>query len=388
MPIVRVSVSLPKYRLENGRTSSLQAEYLATTDKVRPDLFTGDPELWDAQIAQHALLLKLSHEAGLRAKFEQPGNIQVEPILVSEHGVVVNGNRRLAMWRELHYQDAVKYAHFGHIDVAVLSHCDEREIDKLEATLQIEEDIKADYEWHAEANMMRAKQKQHGFSNKELSELYKRKEAQIDELFDMRAYAEEYLASRKKRDHWSLVNGAEFAFRSLVRSRKGVQDAAKQELLRHLAFALIDKSDELGGRVYAIIPELADALPETTEALAKEFAVSKAPSEDESLDGLFGGGDPVSSGLELQITKVLESDANRDAARAVVLDIIEARKLIKKNSREAEYLLECCTKAHALLNAAAGRGLRPESVRDGVGKQLDEIDGLSRMIRDWLNKHA
>ena len=45
IPIIRVPIDLPKYRMVNGRTASLQAEYLAKNPKARADLFSGDPEL-------------------------------------------------------------------------------------------------------------------------------------------------------------------------------------------------------------------------------------------------------------------------------------------------------------------------------------------------------
>ena len=64
IPIIRVPIELPKYRLSNGRTSSLQAEYLAIKPNVRADLSTGDPELWDAQEAQHGLFVKAGQTVG------------------------------------------------------------------------------------------------------------------------------------------------------------------------------------------------------------------------------------------------------------------------------------------------------------------------------------
>ena len=120
LPIVRVPIELPKYRLANGRTSSLQAEYLAKNISVRDDIFSGDAELWDAQTAQHELLLLVVKKQDLRKTFEDPANKQIEPILLDEHGFVVNGNRRLCCWRDLYYQDSSRYGHFAYIDVAVL----------------------------------------------------------------------------------------------------------------------------------------------------------------------------------------------------------------------------------------------------------------------------
>jgi hypothetical protein len=140
IPIIRVPIDLPKYRMANGRTSSLQEEYLAKNPKVRPDLFSGDDELWDAQEIQHRLLLQYAEQSNLQGYFEDTKNTQVDPILLDENGFVVNGNRRLATWRELLFKQAEKYGHFLHIDVAILPHGTDRDIDRLEVKLQIEED--------------------------------------------------------------------------------------------------------------------------------------------------------------------------------------------------------------------------------------------------------
>ena len=87
-----VPAGLPKYRLENGRTVSLQAEWLADHSDERPDFFRGDPESDRAQEEQHNLLLKLIKGKGLREFFSNPANKQVDPVILDSHGFVVNGN--------------------------------------------------------------------------------------------------------------------------------------------------------------------------------------------------------------------------------------------------------------------------------------------------------
>lgn len=89
IPIIRVPIDLPKYRMANGRTTSLQAEYLARNPDAQPDLFSGDAELWDAQEVQHTLLLQLAKQSDLRRYFEDTSNKQVEPILLDENGFAV-----------------------------------------------------------------------------------------------------------------------------------------------------------------------------------------------------------------------------------------------------------------------------------------------------------
>ena len=388
LPIVRIPINLPKYRIANGRTASLQAEHLAKNSSVRKDLFSGDPELLDAQEAQHELLLKVIKQQDLQKLFEDPSNKQIEPILLDERGFVVNGNRRLCCWRNLLHGDAAKYGHFSYLDVVVLPHCDEKDIDRLEAWLQIQKDIKADYSWDARANMLLDKQRRDGFSNKELAELYGMKEGEITELVDMRGYADAYLRSRSKTDMWSLVSEHEEAFRKLVSSRPKIGDVGDQELFMEAAFALIDNPKEAGGRLYEQIPAILDSLDEVRDKLAEEFPV-QAPTTSAEVEELFGGGEVVSpSALSTPLSVEIRKDENTSKARRIIVEVIASQKELKKNSKAAEYLLDCCKKANAQLSAAVKEGLRPESNRSGVSKQLDAIEKSITHIRKHLEAHA
>jgi hypothetical protein len=389
IPIIRVPIDLPKYRMANGRTTSLQAEYLARNPDAKPDLFSGDAELWDSQEIQHTLLLKMAKQSDLRKYFEDTANKQVEPILLDENGFVVNGNRRLSTWRDLCHSDNSKYGHFLHIDIAVLPHCDEKEIDRLEATLQIEKDIKADYSWDAEANMMIAKQKRDGFSSKELADLYKMKEGEVQVLMDMRAYADEYLRSRGKSNLWSLVSYHEEAFKKIVSSRQRISGIGSQEVFKQAAFTLIDNPDEAGGRLYDTIPAIVESLEQIKEKLQAEFEV-KPEVLAPSLDDMFGGSPPAAgeSALDLPLAKEIQKPESAEKARKIIVEVIESQRQLKKDSKSASYLLDCCAKAQSTLTAAVKDGLRPESKLGGVANQLDQIQAQVEKIRTYLEEHA
>lgn len=388
LPIIRVPVDLPKYRMANGRTASLQAEFLARNPTAQLDLFAGDAELWDSQEAQHGLLLQVAKQSDLRKYFEDTSNRQVEAILLDENGFVVNGNRRLATWRDLVHIDSTKYAHFRYIDVAILPHCDEREIDRLEATLQIEKDIKADYSWDAEANMMLAKQRRDGFSNKEIAELYGMKESEVQELLDMRAYADEYLRSRKKTDLWSLVAEHEFAFRKIVSSRARVAGLGSQEVFKQAAFALIDNPSEAGGRLYDAIPAIVDSLEQIKQKLHSEFEV-KPEEPTGALSDLFGGlTASAASMLDMPLAKEIQKPESAERARRIIVEVIESQRQLKKDSKSAGYLLDCCAKAQSALTAAVKDGLRPESKLAGVQNQLNQIQAQVDLIRGYLEEHV
>src|SRR5262245_3358746 len=144
LPIHVVPLGLPRYRLENGRTTALQAEHLAAHPELPEDFFRADTELEAAQKAQHGILAKLA--AGpkpLLKEFEK--NAQSEPIILSANGYVINGNRRVSVWRSLYETSAKEYQRFANIEAVILPHCDERELDRIEADLQLKEDLKADY---------------------------------------------------------------------------------------------------------------------------------------------------------------------------------------------------------------------------------------------------
>lgn len=384
-PIIKVRINVPKYRMENGRTSSAQVEHLAKHKDARKDLFSGDPELLDAQDAQHQLLLKLAGKSDLRKKFEDAANKQVDPILLDSDGFVINGNRRLATWRDLFMNGGPEYKHFEWIDVVVLPTVDEKAIDKLEAELQIEKDIKADYSWDAEANMMLAKRQREAYTNKELGDLYGMKESEVTELLDMRDYADEFLRSRGRQDMWSDVAGDELAFRRIVTGRSNVGGPGRQDLFKKAAFALIDNPKEVNDSLHDAINNLGKHIGLIVDKLQKAFDVKPAKGEA-SVDDMFGGGGGEGTeAVDLALAKEIENEDKAAEARKIIVDIIEAEKLKKRENKSANKLLDTCAKANSALQEAC-MALTPDAKTDGVEAQLQMIEKNIQAIRAFLAK--
>lgn len=379
LPVITVPIELPKYRLLNGRTASSQQEYLAKNPDVNKDFFA-DPERVDVQIIQHQLLEAVITAGGLKQKFADPANKQVEPLILDEFGFVINGNRRLCSWRSLFMEDPKKYGHFSHIDVVILPHSDDKEIDRLEASLQIEKDIRADYTWDAMANMMKQRQTLHQLSDENLAAFYDMKVGEIKMNFEMLRYAEEYLKSRGKENRWSLVSDSEEAFRKIVEKRPNLDSAGEKELFKEVAFVLIDNPEEVGSRLYDAIPNAQKYIEKIKEKLSEAFPVKKA---DELGDDLFGGGKPKSQDVALaaEISKI----DNGKRARVIIRDVIEDQKSLVKDAESAGYLLKLLGKANGHLEAAVANALRPDSTQAGVEGQLLAIEAKIKTIRDWLN---
>lgn len=387
LPIIRIPIELPKYRMFNGRTASLQVEHLALNQDLRPDLFEGDPEMWDAQEVQHELLLKLGRLSDLDGYFEDPANKQIHPLLLDQNGFVINGNRRLSMWRQLLHDEPGKYGHFEHIEVVVLPHATEKDINRLEAQLQIEKDIRADYSWDAQANMMVAKMERDGITAEELCKLYKMKDTEFAQLLDMRTYADEYLRSRSKLNMWSEVSGQEHTFQRLVQSRSKLSGVGRKEVFKEAAFALIDEPTAVG-RLYIAIPDLAASLDKVVERLSSDLDVSVS-TPDDGLEALFGDGRIDDAGAkETGLINALKNPNQWARARETIADVLETERQVKKDVKKAGYLLDQCARANSFLTAAAKDGLRPESKLTGVAKQLDEIETRVATIRAHLAAHA
>jgi hypothetical protein len=386
LPIIKVHQNLPKYRMENGRTASAQVEWLAKHPDRPKAFFKEDPELWGVQEAQHELLLKLVERSILRKYFENPVNKQVDPILLDEDGFVVNGNRRLSTWRDLFHADRAKFARYEYIEVAVLPHVDPKAIDRLEASLQIEPDIKDDYTWDAEANMMLAKLDEYGESG--LAELYGKKDAQIREILLMREYAEEWLKSRGKESMWSMVADGELAFRRIVTTRSKVGGAGRQQLFKEAAFALIDNPDEVKDSLHDAINGMALNLDAIVDKLKAGFEIAP-PAPDSATDELFGGGPAPASGAEAQdlaLSKAIATGDNSAKARQIIVDFIETQKLLRREAKTAERLLDCCAKANSLLEEGVKLGLMAETKTDGVEAQLQQLEAKIARIRAFVAK--
>jgi hypothetical protein len=392
-PIFRVPINLPKYRIANGRTASAQQEYAAIKSLPVGFFDGGDPELEQIQIAQHEILKTMIKAEGLQKKFRDAGNKQVEPLLLDENGYVVNGNRRLCCWRELFLEDSSKFGHFGHVDVVVLPHCEEQVLDELEAKLQVEEDIRSDYKWHAEANMIAQKQRLHGLTTQHITQLYKMSKRDVEKLLAMRDLAVEFLAVRGKPNQWSLLDGAEYAFRELHKAMGGLNTAGERELMKQVVFTLIGNAGAAEERLYDVIPDIKEHFTAVKQQLAEAFPLPPVVADTTAVD-LFGLPIPTAAtastnATDLQLVQEMRRDpASEERARGVVLETVRSQEEQSRDRDTAQFLFNTLKKANNQVQNALGHGLRSEAVTGGVAAQIQAIkQGLDR-IEAWLNARS
>ena len=198
LKIIEVPIELPIYRIENIRTKSLQKQWLVKHPDCDKRFFSDDVGSIEVQEAQHQILKSLADKEGLFKAFEEGKLQQKEALIVTDDGVVVNGNRRLCAWRELYYSNRNKYAHFQSIRVAVLPDHDPQGIYDLEVALQIRSDMKAEYVWHTIAADYKEKIEQ-GVDLEKFAQKQGKKIDEINKLIDCYEYAEIGRASCRER---------------------------------------------------------------------------------------------------------------------------------------------------------------------------------------------
>jgi hypothetical protein len=384
IPVIKVPIELPVYRLSNGRTLSFQEEYVFQYEKDL-DFFTRDLDSPEAQMAQHDILRKLAENKGLFGNFKNSTNKQIEPIICTNNGVIVNGNRRMSCWRDLYYSNSNKYRHFQYVDVAILPECDEAAIEDLEHRLQIAPDMKDPYCWHAEAKKMKMLRDERRLSREDISKIYVQyTDRDIDTRIDMLFYAEEYLENIGKAHLWSLVTGDEFAFEQIVKNRKSISNPEDKMLFQELSFATISKSEE--GRLYGKIPEIKKYLPAIITALTDEFSFCIDKNSQETNDQLSLLGivaQPRVSSASL--AQVVSSPDNQDLAVKLCEDVIDSQKALEKEVKNSEFLVDQVRRANTILKNAlsVSRG-RTDVSTIGLQEQIAAVEGCLSQLKEWI----
>ena len=391
--VYRVQIDLPKYRLANGRTEAAQQEYLGLHSQLPEDFFSADTESEEAQAVQHDILSKMlgSDPATNLLKYFSTHK-QDEPLILCSEGYVVNGNRRLCAMRTLYYKaDGTpnkEHLHFSHIDAVILPPCDDKDIDELEARLQVQPDIKDEYTWVAKAMMMRKRQEKHNYGNEELARIYDMQAKDVRDLLDWLACAEEYLSDRGKQKQYHLVENNRYAFEQLQRERRKVKRPDAKDLLTQVTYVFVDGPDndsgiEISGRLYSLVPKMRQYLPAIVTSLSEEIS-TQSTAEKPSPDGdLLGEGEDDLGPLAAAVA----NPDNRNVVIEVVQDVIAGEESRTRQRKKANSVLQEVKKANQALSNAINF-IGSESNTSGVSEQLRAIEISLAKLQEWLRKHA
>ncbi len=382
LPVIEVPIEMLVYRIENIRTKSLQKQWLAQHRDLPRDLFLRDPFSIEAQENQHQVLKLLVDKENLLKTFKDNDKLQqTEPLICSNDGIVVNGNRRLCAWRELYYNNRVKYAHFQTIRVAVLPDNDPQGMYDLEVALQIRSDMKAEYVWHTIAADYQERFDA-GMDIGVLAAKQNKKPEEINTYIECYNYAAQYLESIGHPDEWTLVDKQEYAFKQIVIGRKSIVNPGDKELFQEISHALL-QTPAVGDRLYKQIPKVVSCLSTIAPKLQEVFSISIQNDHDDDLDLLTGGDTNTSNTVNAQIAASIRQAENPALVAQAVKSVLDTTDELEKEKKKKSFIFDQVIKAATLLTNAVSN-LDDSMNKDGIGKQLENIEGALLALKDWI----
>lgn len=382
LPVIEVPIALLVYRTENIRTKSLQKQWLAQHRDLPRDLFVRDPFSIEAQENQHQVLKLLVDKENLLKTFRNNDKLQqTEPLICSNDGIVVNGNRRLCAWRELYYNNRTKYAHFQTVRVAVLPDNDSQGMSDLEVALQIRSDMKAEYVWHAIAAYYQ-EQFDNGADIGVLAAMQNKKPEEISTYLECYNYASRYLESIGHPDEWMLVDKQEYAFKQIVIGRKNIVNPGDKELFQEISKAML-QTPAIGDRLYKQIPKVVSSLSVIAPKMQEVFGITIQDRHDDDLDLLIGGDTEGNNTVNAQIAAGIRQAENPVLVAQTVKSVLDTTDELEKEKKKKSFIFDQVLKAATLLTNAVSN-LDDSMSKDGVERQLENIEGALLILKDWM----
>ncbi|OLP64756.1 hypothetical protein BACPU_23460 [Bacillus pumilus] len=366
-------IGMLKYRLANGRTIAAQEEYLSEHPELNNNFFDDNhSENTEVQKAQHEILTKMfkSPNGDLKAFFKK--NKQEFPLIITREGFVVNGNRRLCTMRELLKEDINRYTHFNYIDVIILPHCLEEDIDRLEAQLQIIRDVKADYGWISEAKMLLKRHTKYGYSYDQLASLYEMSVKDVQYKLNLLTYVDAYLESIGKPREYNEIEKDEFAFKQIKKFREKLKVEEQRVIFQTLAFSVISSpKEESDGRLYNYIPKISNAIEPIISRLISEIDIEESPQTE--LDDLLDtdGDDILLGNLAVTLDNVTEIEKKKIIS--IVKDVIDTQEELDDEEEMSNYSFNRIKKANTLLKEAY-LSFNEQSNTNGIEEQINSIE--------------
>ncbi|MCA1040549.1 hypothetical protein LCM00_13630 [Bacillus infantis] len=285
LPVVRVPVDLPIYRMENIRTKKVQKIYIKTNNRPESFFLAGQENV-SAQQIQHQLLYTFAQKGKgdsiVPIKEVLEDEQQHEPILITYDGVVVNGNRRLSAMRELYLSGKDNYSH---VDCMVLpGDATLPEISEIEFKLQMTRQTILPYDWIPEGWAIK-EMLDSGVPKQKIADLMRKNTSELDNHIIAVDQAELYLTewADSPGDYSKLDDQKEQIFKDIAKNLKN-KNGEDFEASRYIGFILADNSRELGTRVYDYKGAFGTSSTEVIERLARRYELDLSQAPDDNLE--------------------------------------------------------------------------------------------------------
>jgi hypothetical protein len=378
LPVIRLPIELPIYRIANGRTRTAQLQHIRT-HSLAPTFFATGQENQETQQAQHEILYRFSKDgSGSIIPIEsvlREGR-QTEPLLITAAGIVVNGNRRLAAMRELYATNEADYRGFSHVNCKVLpATVTDKDIKEIEIRLQMQPETKLPYTWVNEAltikDLMLSR-----FSREEIARDMRKPLRDLDNALQALSHAEIYLKDWKRQsEEYDLVEDAQQLFADMA---KQLKDKAGEELevSRRFAFHIQDNSRALGVRAYAFNFSFGKKSAEVAEALATRLGVdltSPLPANTQPTGGLDVDLDDETEGASFKpLIELLDNPARRVEVAEELIAVCESIRSADQDEKRGQAALKATKDANTKL-LEVDIGTADPATYPAISAQLDSV---------------
>jgi hypothetical protein len=370
VPVYMVDINFPIYRLSNIRTKSSQETYISKKD-LDKDFFKKDPECRDALKVQHELLYEISISGGDEKNhyktFENESFDKAHPMMMSDDGILINGNTRMSAIRELYYSNTVQFKRYEKVPIALLpGNLTERDIRKLELNLQINPDIHKDYPWISEAMDCRD-QLYLGRNEKDIEEEYKRRQNDVSHpinLINELSMADIFLEMYNKKGEYDLLEKDQFALLEWFKFRSQHKNNNNRvKIIDIICFEIIKSKIEgyrenQGGDIYKEFRKLNRTFSENSEVwdnLFKQYKIDQNISSgtqnekekednntstsydflNENLDAIENENSSISKNEEKTIVDIIHNNSKK-SNRTESIKIVETVKSVVGAVEESE----------------------------------------------------
>jgi len=389
LPIVRVPIDLLIYRMENFRTFSDQAEYMVREHKDS-DYFKTGQENESVQQVQHEILVKLAEKGKANSVvpiidvLRREG--QREHLLITQRGVVVNGNRRLAAMRELYASENNSFANFSHVSCKALpADTTPDDILEIEGILQARPETRLDYDWIGDAELLSAMMKLKGTAES-VARLLGRKVSEVKNSLQALSEAELYLKDwvNAEGEYGRVYEDGEQLFKDLPGQLQG-KTSSSQDASRAIAWTLFENRDKLGGRLYNYNVTFGkrsdDVLKQLSEAVGMAPSI---PASETAANFDFELPDDSTDVNYKPLISALKNDQSKAAAVASLVSICDNVIESEKDKKSGTAALKAISSANAKL-AEIDLSRASRDTYDAIERQLESIGRLGAELLKKLS---
>lgn len=388
LPVIRVPIELPIYRMANGRTRTEQLKYIRQ-HSLDQGFFGNGQENEDAQQAQHEMLDAFSKEGTTSimpiAKVLEEGK-QTSPLLITSAGIIVNGNRRLAGMRELYASDNAKFSEFSYVNCMVLpASTTEKEIKEIEVRLQMQPETKLPYTWVNEALTIKDLTLS-GFKKEEIARDMRKSPPEVTAALQALSHAEIYLKDwRNEPEEYEQVEKGKQLFSDMARDLKD-KVGEHLELSRRIAFVIQDNSGNLGTRAYAFNFSFGKKTQDVAELLAGRLGIDLTSQPAANDDGDSSSlevdlGDEGDSESFKPLIDVLDDPERREEVAQELISVCESIRATEQDQKRGQAALKSVKDANTKLLEVDFSGA-DSATFPAIGAQLDSILVTAKRLKD------